>query len=407
MRDAVELTTGRRVPASSMRMDSLPSSNAPTLDKPMPTVSIVGSSGSTGPSGRWEHDASELDRYSDDRHGRHSDGRDRRAAPSKMRDSTSRHTPYSPGRREREKRPLQDRLGPPTLRDRLGPRKGSERGPGRASSPPPMHFVIDNSGEESTKKERCTFWPNCTRGDECHFVHPRTMCNFGADCDRQGCIYIHPKDLALKAPAPSVPSLAAVPCKFGLGCLKLECPFSHPPGRKVGLGTVPDTSNTSQAVPTPLNGSPTMMCRYDPGCLNPACSYEHSVPKMPLVGGPSFTFGSSSTPFTKTPTIPAFSKGPDPQALSSIQCKFDPLCTRKGCLYKHGGKNETLPQSIKFERDPTLGPAQGPGSFKNRSLVLNNGIKQQSIQETQQHISDRSFAVPDTETERVGMDVDE
>nr|KAF7400159.1 hypothetical protein H0235_015896 [Vespula pensylvanica] len=86
--------------------------------------------------------------------------------------------------------------------------------------------VIDKS------KEKCRYWPNCTLGNKCAFMHPAVMCSAFPACKfGDKCAYKHPK------------------CKFGLSCTKLGCVFSHP----------------------------TQQCKYHPFCNKPACPYSHPV----------------------------------------------------------------------------------------------------------------------------------
>uniref|UniRef100_A0A1B0D6P9 Zinc finger CCCH domain-containing protein 14 n=1 Tax=Phlebotomus papatasi TaxID=29031 RepID=A0A1B0D6P9_PHLPP len=61
-------------------------------------------------------------------------------------------------------------------------------------------------------KERCKYFPNCTKGDTCEFIHPSTPCKSFPNCKfGDMCLYLHPK------------------CKFDLTCSRLDCNFSHTP----------------------------------------------------------------------------------------------------------------------------------------------------------------------------------
>ncbi|XP_043485490.1 zinc finger CCCH domain-containing protein 14 [Polistes fuscatus] len=92
--------------------------------------------------------------------------------------------------------------------------------------------VIDKS------KEKCRYWPNCTLGNKCAFMHPTVMCSAFPACKfGDKCAYKHPK------------------CKFGLSCTKLGCVFSHP----------------------------TQQCKYHPFCNKPACPYSHPVTHTVLI----------------------------------------------------------------------------------------------------------------------------
>ncbi|XP_043251541.1 zinc finger CCCH domain-containing protein 14 isoform X1 [Colletes gigas] len=87
--------------------------------------------------------------------------------------------------------------------------------------------VIDKS------KEKCRYWPNCTLGNKCAYLHPLVMCSAFPACKfGDKCAYKHPK------------------CKFGLSCTKLGCVFSHP----------------------------AQQCKYHPFCTKPACPYSHPPP---------------------------------------------------------------------------------------------------------------------------------
>ncbi|XP_053973741.1 zinc finger CCCH domain-containing protein 14-like isoform X2 [Hylaeus volcanicus] len=87
--------------------------------------------------------------------------------------------------------------------------------------------VIDKS------KEKCRYWPNCTLGNKCAYLHPLVICSAFPACKfGSKCAYRHPK------------------CKFGLSCTKLGCVFSHP----------------------------AQQCKYHPFCTKPACPYSHPPP---------------------------------------------------------------------------------------------------------------------------------
>lgn len=79
-------------------------------------------------------------------------------------------------------------------------------------------------------RENCRYWPNCTLGNKCAYLHPPVMCSAFPACKfGDKCAYRHPK------------------CKFGLSCTKLGCVFSHP----------------------------AQQCKYHPFCTKPACPYSH------------------------------------------------------------------------------------------------------------------------------------
>ncbi|KAI0753101.1 hypothetical protein C8Q80DRAFT_1150088 [Daedaleopsis nitida] len=75
-------------------------------------------------------------------------------------------------------------------------------------------------------------------------------CRYGAGCTRPGCSFSHPRPTATHN---------AVPCKFGAACTRATCTFQHPEGRVLptsfhrGLST----SGSSVSVPSPETGSMT------------------------------------------------------------------------------------------------------------------------------------------------------
>eukprot|EP01016_Furgasonia_blochmanni_P044228 TRINITY_DN6126_c0_g1_i1.p1 TRINITY_DN6126_c0_g1~~TRINITY_DN6126_c0_g1_i1.p1 ORF type:complete len:422 (-),score=51.58 TRINITY_DN6126_c0_g1_i1:61-1326(-) len=62
------------------------------------------------------------------------------------------------------------------------------------------------------KKKRCRDWPGCQKPD-CAFHHPKDPCPYFPKCsfgDR--CLYIHPQ----------------IECRFGVGCQRPDCAYTHP-----------------------------------------------------------------------------------------------------------------------------------------------------------------------------------
>lgn len=136
--------------------------------------------------------------------------------------------------------------------------------------------------------ERCKFFPNCTRGDSCEFVHPTTACKSFPICKfGESCLYIHPK------------------CKFDLACVRADCNFSHTPvstsapplckyisppfesghvrlirlNRLLLLAShVVAVQNYKTISTNPLPA----ICRFYPNCTNSVCNFFH--PKMCFYG---------------------------------------------------------------------------------------------------------------------------
>ncbi|XP_018401746.1 PREDICTED: zinc finger CCCH domain-containing protein 14 [Cyphomyrmex costatus] len=107
-----------------------------------------------------------------------------------------------------------------------------------ATKPPDKKPLVENTASVISDKsrEKCRYWPNCTLGNKCAYLHPPVMCSAFPACKfGDKCAYKHPK------------------CKFGLSCTKLGCVFSHP----------------------------AQQCKYHPFCTKPACPYSHPVTSTP------------------------------------------------------------------------------------------------------------------------------
>lgn len=96
-------------------------------------------------------------------------------------------------------------------------------------------------------QERCKYWPGCRQGDKCEFVHPAAACVLFPNCKNgDNCLKIHPN------------------CKFGSGCTKRECPYSH------------SVANFVPVIKSAVTQPP--ICKFFPKCANISCTYYH--PKL-------------------------------------------------------------------------------------------------------------------------------
>ncbi|XP_041981327.1 zinc finger CCCH domain-containing protein 14 [Aricia agestis] len=92
------------------------------------------------------------------------------------------------------------------------------------------------------EKPWCRAFPLCRFGAACAFAHPR--CKFAAACTRRACPYSH---------APHAP------------------PLAQPPPPQIASHVVPAANYKSiSTVPN--------LCKFYPGCANPACHYYHPKP---------------------------------------------------------------------------------------------------------------------------------
>ncbi|KAL6043816.1 putative 2-ketogluconate transporter [Balamuthia mandrillaris] len=152
----------------------------------------------------------------------------------------------------------------------------------------------------SQKVKRCTYWPACTKGDECQYFHPTEICKAWPKCTfGANCLYIHP----------------TTPCKYGSRCTRPNCAFVH------------DRSSTSSLhspyyAPPPvviLKSTTPPPCRFGFTCTVKGCKYSHPM-------GPC-KFGKQCT---KGPLCP-YSHAPP--------CKHGAKCKKPGCKFAHNATN--------------------------------------------------------------------
>jgi hypothetical protein len=134
--------------------------------------------------------------------------------------------------------------------------------------------VDDGDLRQSLSTNRCKFWPNCSKGDQCSYFHPSkndesptTMaCRFGAFCTRPNCAFSHP------SPAAAAKMLSSVPCKFGLNCLNPSCAFMHPPLAAESQVLASSTPFGNMSLKTNLSN---VSCKFASHCKRPNCAFKH------------------------------------------------------------------------------------------------------------------------------------
>ncbi|KAF1752846.1 hypothetical protein GCK72_019401 [Caenorhabditis remanei] len=199
-------------------------------------------------------------------------------------------------------------------------------------------------GTRDHTKERCVFWPKCTKGESCQFMHPSTPCKNFPNCTfGTRCLFIHP------------------PCRFDRFCTKKHCPFTHQGtgGYQPGSGSAPEFKNplTSNRIPptttvvAPSEEPPKPLVRGTLGSL--AEKLAASIKKKPATAiltekkeeksdenetattsnevSPKEKEGSLSPP-TSAPTrsLPEFAP-----LQNMIPCRYAGGCRNPVCHFKH------------------------------------------------------------------------
>ncbi|ORX49084.1 hypothetical protein DM01DRAFT_1338272 [Hesseltinella vesiculosa] len=234
---------------------------------------------------------------------------------------------HSPSRPQRES--FDESPGRPSVFSRL------------ADTQPNSDSVFDRLGIQKPEApvqpvatQRCKYWPTCSHGDDCTYIHPSSLCPDFPNCPNktEECLYIHPAirpNHRASQPTTSNPNVTerATPCRYFPNCNNDLCPFFHPPVTPSFENEMP-TNPGPKRLPIP--------CNYGDKCLRPGCHFLH--PK-------------------------------DNDNPAEVVCKFDGACSRPNCFFKHVVQKKGLPTTFK------------------RTLVLN--------QQAPPKKTDRQFAVAD------------
>ncbi|KAG4097144.1 hypothetical protein H8356DRAFT_1292078 [Neocallimastix lanati (nom. inval.)] len=212
-----------------------------------------------------------------------------------------------------------------------------------------------SSNSSNTERVRCQYWPECSRGDQCKYWHPKELCKKYPNCPAgDKCLYIHPaspsnppsrsgsvssKHNRTKSDASSVISTASdrsnVECKFGANCNRPDCKYSHPSpaaiaaqiAKKATAAATETLEQTKQELQKQLkeqaqlkanavaktNAKSNVPCHFFPNCKNPDCPYQHPSPSQALKDLKS---KQSNSEF-------------------NVPCRYDGSCTRADCKFIH------------------------------------------------------------------------
>ena len=88
-------------------------------------------------------------------------------------------------------------------------------------NPPPSSFLMRFTNRN---------FPNCAHGKDCLYIHPTLPCKYGSGCVRPNCAFTHPPPLlatTLLLPA-QLKSAQRKPCRNGFACTVENCKYAHP-----------------------------------------------------------------------------------------------------------------------------------------------------------------------------------
>ncbi|KAG8907267.1 hypothetical protein FRB99_004961 [Tulasnella sp. 403] len=152
-----------------------------------------------------------------------------------------------------------------------------------------------------------------------------TLCKFVTNCTNPQCRYSHPSPVATLE---SGVVLSTEPCEKGLDCKDKDCIKAHvsKAAKNAPKATPPGTFAPASAAPSPLSS---IQCKFDPNCTRPNCPYFHAPAKFK----------------------------PKTYHSSPVMCRFGSACTRADCTFGHPpgrvlpnqfarGLNPSAPSSI-------------------------------------------------------------
>jgi len=212
-----------------------------------------------------------------------------------------------------------------------------------------------SSNTSNSERVRCQYWPECNRGDQCKFWHPKELCKNYPNCPYgDKCLYIHPaapetpartpsKHNRTKSDASSVISAASdrssVECKFGANCNRPDCKYSHPSpaaiaaqiAKKATAAATETLEQTKQELQKQLKEQAqlkanaaakstvksTVPCHFFPNCKNPDCPYQHPSPSQAIKDLKSKQSNSEY----------------------NVPCRYDGNCSRADCKFLHTKKH--------------------------------------------------------------------
>ncbi|KAK7207457.1 hypothetical protein BZA70DRAFT_14699 [Myxozyma melibiosi] len=180
------------------------------------------------------------------------------------------------------------------------------------------------------------------------------LCKFALRCTNADCVFVHPTPANGDALV-----LSAEACPEGTGCTDENCDKAHPSpaSMRSAASYTADTQMSDGGFSKPNYLDP---CRYGAYCTNPHCKYRHATSTVLCRDGADCT--RQDCMFTHPFATP---------------CKYDSKCINPNCIYSHPNGKANLPKTHVW-------------------VAAKNG-------ESNEHVSERSFAVGDDEVEKIAQ----
>jgi len=204
---------------------------------------------------------------------------------------------------------------------------------------------------EQSKAVRCTYWPNCNRGDECKFWHPKELCPNLNNCQYgDECLYIHPaipqNQLNKKNKKKSESSIEVSETTKHTVQKKLS--------KRESIASI--TSNSSQSKKSiknntkefTANGAATnsyaIECKFGANCTRADCKFSHPSPAAILAANNLKKKESGKLKEKKSHDLlkhkesRSSTKSISLEEAQTVLCRFDPNCKRENCKFMHTNK---------------------------------------------------------------------
>ncbi|ORX57897.1 hypothetical protein BCR36DRAFT_580463 [Piromyces finnis] len=203
-----------------------------------------------------------------------------------------------------------------------------------------------------SKVTRCSYWPNCNRGDECKFWHPKELCPNLNNCpDGDQCLYIHPaipqsqlnKNKLKKSESSLEVSENFNTPKYTLQKKSSRISLNGTINQQASLVKKSSKANLKESSST--NNLHAIECKFGANCTRPDCKFSHPSPAAILAANAlkkkdskllkekkSYDVLKHKESRSKLISSENEEKAEDGQ---TIFCRFGSECKRPNCKFLH------------------------------------------------------------------------